>query len=214
MPSINGRSRWKPCCRRSDVGGLLSSLPPRPIPPHPVPTHPVSLSVLSPAELLTLLQHPAKRHGPLVIDVRSAVRFRRGHIPGSHHLASGLLLSSELPDDDLVLIAEDERGAREIGEALRHRGFHRQIRHLQGGLEAWRQAGHTLQPSPPADCARPAAFPVAAAVASAGLASGILIVQRTSAPWIGAAWALLVAPLLLVLRSVRPGQRLLRRRPA
>ena len=96
----------------------------------------MSRSHLNPAELQQLLQQPAKRHAPLVIDVRPLSHYSRGHIPGSHHLSRALLLSSELPDQDLVLIAEDDQRAGELGEALHQRGFHRQIRSLHGGLPA------------------------------------------------------------------------------
>lgn len=165
-------------------------------------------SVLTPADLQALLLRPTERHGPLVIDVRPAALFRRSHIPGSHHLPSGLLVSSELPDRDLVLVAEDDQRARELGDTLHQQGFHRQIRHLQGGLAAWAQAGHPLQPAPESS-RRQALAPVGLAT----LASVILAVQHASALWLGVPWAVLVAPLWLSHRSARPAQ-LLRRRAA
>jgi len=115
----------------------------------------LSHSVLTPADLQTLLQRPAERHGPLVIDVRPARLYRPSHIPGSHHLPSGLLVSSELPDQDLVLVAEDDQRAMVLRHTLHQRGFHRQIHHLQGGLAAWVQAGHPLQPAPRSSRPRP-----------------------------------------------------------
>ncbi|MFN6133462.1 MAG: rhodanese-like domain-containing protein [Synechococcaceae cyanobacterium] len=108
----------------------------------------MSPSPLSPAELQHLLRQPAQRHAPLVIDVRPLRQYSRGHIPGSQHLSRALLLSSELPDQDLVLITEDDQRAEELGAALHQRGYHRQIRSLHGGLSAWTQAGHPLQQAP------------------------------------------------------------------
>ncbi len=113
---------------------------------HPVTAaaEPVTPPLLTPDDLHDLLQIPPSLHGALVIDVRPAARYRLGHIPGSHHIPGGRLLSGELPDQDLVLVAESGRRASELREQLHNAGFHRQIRQLDGGLPAWVDAGQPL----------------------------------------------------------------------
>ena len=131
------------------------------------------------------------------------------HIPGSHHLSRALLLSSELPDQDLVLIAEDDQRAGELGEALHQRGFHRQIRSLHGGLPAWTQAGHPLQQAPATNTKADLA-PLAAAL----LVSLILALQHAPLLLLAAPWAVvLLAPRLQALRSGR-GEEIARQRVA
>lgn len=169
----------------------------------------MSPSLLSPADLKQLLHHPGQRHAPLVIDVRPVRHFNRGHIPGSHHFSRALLLSSELPDQDLVVIAENDQRAGELGEALHQRGFHRQIRSLHGGLPAWVQAGQPLHQAPGA-IQRPALVPLALAI----LASVILVLQNAPLHWLAVPWAVLfIAPRL---QPPRAGRRaaITRQRPA
>jgi rhodanese-related sulfurtransferase len=91
-----------------------------------------------------LLQRFHDSHEVLVIDVRSTKRYHRSHIPNTHHIPSGELVSSELPDSDLVLVADDEHSAQQLTEILYDAGFHRRIMYLQGGIQSWRQSGHTL----------------------------------------------------------------------
>lgn len=145
------------------------------------------------------MHHPVQRHAPLVIDVRPVRHFNRGHIPGSHHLSRALLLSSELPDQDLVVIAEDDQRAGELGNALHQRGFHRQIRSLHGGLPAWVRAGLPLEQAPGAS-----STPSLAPLVLAALASVVLVLQHAPLVWLAAPWAAwLIAPRLLAPRSFR-----------
>lgn len=113
----------------------------------------MSSSAISPRELAAL---PAARvpeearGGPaLILDLRSRRHQRRGRIPGSHSLPSGLLVSGEAPDGDLILVAESSAQATSAAEALRQAGYHRHLRHLDGGVPAWEAAGLPLiRPEP------------------------------------------------------------------
>ena len=104
---------------------------------------------LTPAELDALLQAPPPTFSSLVLDVRSEHCFRRGHVPGSHHIPSGLLVSGEFPDCDLVLVATTDVGSHQLAEQLHGAGFHRQIQYLHGGFDAWRKAGFPIQVASP-----------------------------------------------------------------
>jgi Flp pilus assembly protein TadB len=53
-------------------------------------------------------------------------------------------VSGELPDFDLVLVADNEESAQKLAESLYDAGFRRRIMYLQGGFQSWRQSGRTL----------------------------------------------------------------------
>jgi rhodanese-related sulfurtransferase len=98
--------------------------------------------LLSPRQLLRLLAGSA-RNGQeardLIIDLRARSRFRRGHVPGSHNIPSGWLISGELPDGDLILVGDSTRHSAATIEHLQTQGHARRIRHLAGGFGAWQQ---------------------------------------------------------------------------
>lgn len=81
----------------------------------------------------------------LLIDLRSRYRFRRGHIPGSHSIPSGLLLSGELPEGELILISETPHEATAVLEALHEAGYHQRLHYLADGLASWRGRGLPIQ---------------------------------------------------------------------
>ena len=81
----------------------------------------------------------------LIIDVRSARQFRQGHIAGSHSIPAARLISSELPDDDLILISERPQQALELIEQLHRDGYARRIQYLDGGVASWTRQGLPLE---------------------------------------------------------------------
>ena len=99
---------------------------------------------LTPVALHALLQRSGDSHEALVIDIRSPRRYHRSHIPNTHHISSGKLVSSELPDYDLILIADDEHSAQQLTDTLYAAGFHRRIMYLEGGIQSWQQSGRTV----------------------------------------------------------------------
>ncbi len=96
--------------------------------------------LLSPRQLQRLLSGSGP-NGPgspeLIIDLRSRSRFRRSHVPGSHNIPSGWLISGELPDGDLILVGDSTQHSATTIEQLQTQGHIRRIRHLAGGFAAW-----------------------------------------------------------------------------
>lgn len=86
---------------------------------------------------------------PLVVDVRSRFGHREGRIPGA------LLVDSDdwpaalaAPGDDVEVVVycacPNEASAALVARKLMQRGFKR-VRPLQGGIDAWREAGLALE---------------------------------------------------------------------
>lgn len=107
---------------------------------------------LSCAQLQSLM-NGAEARSALLIDLRSRQHFRRGHLAGSHSIPSGLLLSGELPDGELILISEAQHEVIAVIEALHAAGYHQRLAYLSGGLAAWRARGLPLEAA--ADSAQP-----------------------------------------------------------
>jgi rhodanese-related sulfurtransferase len=98
--------------------------------------------LLTPQQLLRLQTVPAytgQGSPQLIIDLRSRSRYRQRHIPGSHSIPSGWLISGEPPDGDLILVGESTLHSAATIEHLHAQGYARKIRHLEGGFEAWQQ---------------------------------------------------------------------------
>jgi hydroxyacylglutathione hydrolase len=84
--------------------------------------------------------------GALVLDVRSAAAYGEGHIPNSLNIGLGGQFASWAgslisPETSLIVVAEDESKAEEAVLRLARVGLENVRGFLQGGMEAWRQAG-------------------------------------------------------------------------
>lgn len=99
---------------------------------------------LSCADVLSLTTHADSR-SVLLIDLRSRQRFQRGHIAGSHCIPSGLLLSGEPPEGELILISEAPGEAVAVIEALHEAGYQQRLRYLSEGLAGWRAHGLPIE---------------------------------------------------------------------
>ena len=169
----------------------------------------VNTSSLAPADLHALLQHSHDSHGVLVIDVRSPRRYHLSHIPNTHHIPSGELVSCELPDFDLVLIADNEQSAQQLTETIYDAGFHRQIIYLQGGIQSWRQSGRTLhQNESSANVQLALKKPVQVAIVTA-LAALVLALKHASTPLVSLMLVFILV-LLLILIVQHPAPQLRR----
>jgi hydroxyacylglutathione hydrolase len=90
-------------------------------------------------------------HGALIIDTRSPHQFGEGHIPG----AIGVFLRGSAfptrvgfvapPQSRLLLVVNDERDLVEATTQLAVVAFDSVLGYLDGGMEAWREAGLPLQ---------------------------------------------------------------------
>lgn len=106
------------------------------------------LSPLAPAAVRELAAQ-----GVVLLDVRNAAAFGAAHVPGSLNVGlagqfaswTGTLVPGE---NRLVLIAEDESGAREAAMRLARVGLENVAGHLDGGIAAWHDAGLALASLP------------------------------------------------------------------
>jgi rhodanese-related sulfurtransferase len=103
-----------------------------------------ALSPIEPAELKTLLAE-----GAIALDVRPGDQFAAGHVPGSVNIAlsgqfaswaAALLGLSASP----VLIADSQEAVVEARMRLARVGLEDSHGYLNGGIEAWQQAGLPL----------------------------------------------------------------------
>lgn len=79
----------------------------------------------------------AKNPDTLLVDVRPRWRYRQSHVPDSHSIPAGLLLSGELPEGDLLLVGTDSKQSVDLIERLYEQGYNRRIQYLEGGFTAW-----------------------------------------------------------------------------
>jgi len=106
------------------------------------------LSPIEPAELKTLLAE-----GGIALDVRPGEQFAAGHVPGSVNIAlsgqfaswAGALLGLAARP---VLIADSQEAVAEARMRLARIGLEDASGYLQGGVEAWTQAGLPLATLP------------------------------------------------------------------
>lgn len=82
-----------------------------------------------------------------VLDVRSHGEWRAGHTPGAHHLPLGQVAEhvDELPRDRPIVV-QCGAGLRSqiIASLLQKQGF-TQVSNLEGGIDAWKDAGLPLE---------------------------------------------------------------------
>ena len=82
----------------------------------------------------------------IVLDVREPEEYEQGHVPGAINLPQADLASrlDEIPRDcPLVLICRSGARSLRVAQFLRQVGFE-QVMNVQGGTEAWREAGKPL----------------------------------------------------------------------
>lgn len=87
----------------------------------------------------------ARRQQPAILDVRSGLEFRRGHVPGAVHVPWWLLpfRTSRLPftrEEPIVVYCGHGPRAWAAGAALRRQGY-RQVHYLKGHMAGWRRGG-------------------------------------------------------------------------
>jgi len=93
------------------------------------------------------------REGALVLDVRAAADYGEGHVPGSLNIGLGGQFASWAgsliaPDTPLLLVTEDDSKAGEAVLRLARVGLDNVRGFLQGGMEAWVQAGRATAAVP------------------------------------------------------------------
>ena len=96
---------------------------------------------MNPKELSRLLKQQDK--APVVLDVRSTMEFRRGHIPGSIHFPIwGLLFKRrKLPENrDQLIVVTCEHGPRaQMAAGLLQKFGYSRVQLLDGHMSRWRR---------------------------------------------------------------------------
>ena len=86
---------------------------------------------------------------PILLDVRSSMEYKSGHIPGAIHAPlSGVVASAESATSDkkalMVLVCEHGPRAQMAKFFLKVRGY-RNLDLLDGHMSRWRSANHQVQ---------------------------------------------------------------------
>ncbi|MEP7291000.1 MAG: rhodanese-like domain-containing protein [Chloroflexota bacterium] len=101
------------------------------------------------AELPTLRAEDAAQsigQGALALDVRSRTEYQAGHIAGALHIPYGLLTQQvdALPADRMIVVHCATGARSQIAASLLMKHGFRDFASIQGGLDAWKQAGLPL----------------------------------------------------------------------
>ena len=96
-----------------------------------------------------LMKRMKGENSPIVVDVRTGIEFRRGHIPGALHAPTWkiLLRLDKIPSDrssELVITCEHGPRAHIAASLLQAYGY-RNIVLLDGHMAGWRRPGFPLQ---------------------------------------------------------------------
>ncbi len=101
-----------------------------------------------------LLERESRHDDSLVvIDVRTAEEFAKGHVPGAINIPHDQIASrlADVPKDkDVVLYCHSGRRAGLAATVLQDHGYTR-LSHLEGDMIAWQQNGRPLQGQPQPD---------------------------------------------------------------
>jgi rhodanese-related sulfurtransferase len=89
--------------------------------------------------------HLINRRNAVVIDVRSAEEYARGHLPQARHLELGELGGkvaqiAKNKANPVLLVCQTGQRAQRAETLLKEAGY-AEVHVLQGGVDAWQQAG-------------------------------------------------------------------------
>lgn len=99
------------------------------------------------AELLSLLQ--SEQAQPIIIDVRSSMEYKAGHIPQAQHIPFWQSFTTDALDntekqDEVILYCEHGPRAGIAKFAYFIAGF-KNIRYVEGHMTTWRKAGLPME---------------------------------------------------------------------
>jgi glyoxylase-like metal-dependent hydrolase (beta-lactamase superfamily II)/rhodanese-related sulfurtransferase len=107
------------------------------------------------------VDHIARLHrgGVVIVDARPVDGFARAHIPGSVSIALrpqfGTWLGWVVPADAAVVVVLDrDQDRADLVRQARNVGYDEVLGELNGGIDAWIAAGHTVDATPIAPAAR------------------------------------------------------------
>lgn len=83
----------------------------------------------------------------IIIDLRGEDSYKKEHIVGAENIPSDTLNAGNLPDRGKKLIVHCNRGGRagRFCNALMREDSDIDIYHLEGGIEAWKAAGLSIE---------------------------------------------------------------------
>ena len=88
----------------------------------------------------------------ILVDVREAEEWARGHLPGARHVCKGIIerdIETVVPDRNAHLVLYCGGGFRSAlaADALQRMGYTR-VESMAGGWRAWTEAGKLVDPRP------------------------------------------------------------------
>jgi rhodanese-related sulfurtransferase len=97
------------------------------------------------------LQYELERDRVLLVDVRERGEYRGEHIPGATCMPLSSLQADQIPQGDRPIVLYCQTGNRSADAARRlFAAGWTSLTHLEGGLQAWKAAGHPTQVNPKA----------------------------------------------------------------
>lgn len=93
---------------------------------------------------LTAAQLNSRQNQLLVVDVRGALEYWMGHIPGAQLMSRDRILREISKDRAIAVTCASGHRSAAASEWLVAQGY-RQVYNLQGGLMAWHNAGYPVQ---------------------------------------------------------------------
>ncbi|MBB5178830.1 rhodanese-related sulfurtransferase [Planomicrobium koreense] len=96
------------------------------------------LKNLSPQELLYRMEKYPK---PVIVDVRTAIEFKKGHIKGARHFPLGSESKAAqkiIPITPVILICKTGHRSQAAAHTLQQNGFTDHYQ-LEGGMDRWRK---------------------------------------------------------------------------
>mgnify|MGYP001626396607 CR=1 FL=1 len=93
------------------------------------------------------VERVVKENKARVIDVRTDVEFKNGHIPNVEHIPLSKLkkrLNEMKPDENYLFVCATGHRSRKAAWILKRRGYDN-ISHLSGGMGAWKDAKKDIE---------------------------------------------------------------------
>jgi rhodanese-related sulfurtransferase len=108
---------------------------------------------LTAEQVASLTQQKANGSRHVVLDVRSAAEFGKGHVPGSLNIGLGgqfaIWAGSLIPiGTPVIIVAESDAKVDEAVMRLARVGIETAAGYLAGGIDAWRSAGFEVETIP------------------------------------------------------------------
>ena len=96
-----------------------------------------------------LLDRMGTESAPIVLDVRTPMEYRAGHVPGAYNLEDRQVPYrieelKQLKDREIVVYCEVGPRARWVEGYLRQEGF-TNVKHLVGDFSGWRRNGNPVE---------------------------------------------------------------------